>query len=662
MFFTSLLLAHAVITTHCDECWLRDDTRKNPAVIKYLMDQNKTTESYLKPLLGKQKNLLSQWQDMVVNKTEKPWEVINGQQYKIVNKGYGILVTKKNNHIKTVIDFNQRAKNHDYYQFGSWSISPDQGFIAITENTLGDDNYSIIVIDLNSGDVIYESKTHYSSSVIWSSNSTIVVIENQLKTYRPYKIKQIDLTNRHKKVLLTEKDPTWLVSSYLTTDRQNIILQSNNDNSSEQYILSLATGSITLVQPRKSGIEYYIDRIYGETFIKSNRDGTFAIYDIDKNNKWHRIIAPTGEIERWLITAERLILQIKNEGKTILNSYDHHGKLYFSRPLSGNATIGWLANNSDIDAQLINIRTMGLKQPPAWQAVDINTGKTVTTVADKYQNFDPNKYTAQQISVIDGDIKIPVSLIYRNDKVNSHSPVVLYGYGAYGVTMRPYFMPQTISLADQGVIYAIAHVRGGGFNGDKWHQAGSGLYRKNSINDFIAVAKAMQSFNIGKATENATLIKRDILAMGSSAGGMLVAAAINQQPQLFTAAVLQVPFVDVLTSMSDPSLPLTAQQYSEWGNPNIQSQRQVLSDYSPMDNIKAQPYPSILVRSGLYDSRVPFWEAAKYIMKIQSTSTVNNPYLLLTDLQSGHHSDNKKALSQQAMDYMFLLNQATLKK
>jgi oligopeptidase B len=213
--------------------------------------------------------------------------------------------------------------------------------------------------------------------------------------------------------------------------------------------------------------------------------------------------------------------------------------------------------------------------------------------------------------------------------------------------MKPYFMPQIISLLDEGVIYAIAHVRGGGFYGDSWYQAGKGINKENGIADFIATARALRTYHQGA---------RSIYAMGGSAGGTLVAAALNQTPDLFDGAVLKVPFVDVVNSMSDSSLPLTAQQYGEWGNPNIEDELKMMKQYDPYLNLRKQAYPPILIQIGLNDRRVPYWEGAKYYAKLNELTTGHGPYLLSTSFTQGHSTDRRKSLSQQAFEYAFLLS------
>ncbi|HIF9132495.1 TPA: prolyl oligopeptidase family serine peptidase [Photobacterium damselae] len=661
MILASLVLAQSVAAQPCPECWLRDDSRTNPKVISYLVDQNETTQQYLELLTEFQAKLQSEWQDRLIKKAKKPWITIGRDQYKLEDFGYGQLITRAygNNEEQVIVDFNHRAKNYKYYRFGSWKINSNKKYIAITENIKGDDNYRIAVIDQDTGKDFLLTESKYSTSIEWLSDDQLLIIENEAVTYRPYKAKIFNLRTNSFKDIYIEKNKSWLISSYLTSDKTNIVLQSNNDNSSEQYLISTLNFSsdkpdIKLIKKRENNLEYYVDSIHKRPFVKSNRDGQFDIYEIIEDGAWEKRVTPDGEIEKWLLFNDNLVLQLNKEGRTYLSNYTLSGDLIFKYELSLGASVGWLSHNTDPDSVNINIRTMGLKQPPAWQKIDIKTGNVVENRTDVYRNFSSKDYIATQIHVKNGGIDVPVSLIYRKDRLTDTSPVILYGYGAYGVTMRPYFMPQIISLVDRGAIYAIAHVRGGGFLGEKWHKMGMGINKNKGIDDFIAVAQTMKQYPL-----SITKINRDILAIGSSAGGTLVAAAINKKPSLFKAAVLQVPFVDVLASMLDRSLPLTEQQYSEWGDPRISIQREIMANYSPFDNVTAKPYPALLVRTGLYDSRVPYWEAAKYILRVKNKSTDNKPYLLSTDLNSGHNSNH--SLTNQAMDYAFLLSQTTNK-
>lgn len=658
---SSVLLTSMLQSPFCDLCWLRDDSRKSTAVLAHLKNENELSERYLKPLVSKQKNLLNEWETMAGYKAEKPWLDMNGYHYKILNTGKrGVLIRKNNHSEDVVINIDDRAYNHDYYDLGNWSVSPNNRLVAIAENTIGDDNYVISVIDIASGNIKTKLCGEYANTLVWKSDEEIIVVQNEVNTYRPYKAVLRNINKNTSVTLYQETKPAWLVSAYIASDEKSILIQSNNHDTSVQYLLRKeelsidSKAALRLVKPQKNSVEYYVDVLDDKYYIKSNKGGNFAIYTAqDVQREWVPIIQPKGEIIRWLLADRRIVIEEKRQGITLLEGFDHQGKKVFSNNLSKAASVGWMDRNTNPSSQTINIRTMGLSQPPAWTKLNIETGEIVSSKADIYNQFDTENYVSKLISVNHQDVEVPVSLVYRKDMLKDNSPVFLYGYGAYGVTMRPYFMPQIISLVDRGAVYVIAHVRGGGFKGDDWYQAGKGVNRRNSIQDFIAVAQAMKQFRIASSAQK---VDRDILALGSSAGGTLVAAAINQFPELFKGAVLQVPFVDVLNSMSDESIPLTGQQYAEWGNPHKSEERDVMRAYSPFDNISAQNYPAMLVRSGLFDSRVPYWEAAKYIARIKESSTANNPYLLVTDLLSGHNTDSNKALRQQAMDYAFLLN------
>ncbi|CAE6941386.1 N-terminal beta-propeller domain [Vibrio sp. B1FIG11] len=290
---------------------------------------------------------------------------------------------------------------------------------------------------------------------------------------------------------------------------------------------------------------------------------------------------------------------------------------------------------------------MSMTTPPLWEEFDVKALTKTNLSQDVYHGFSSQDYVSKRIMVKSHGVEVPVSLAYRKDKLSDNAPVVLYGYGAYGFTMKPYFMPQTVSLLDQGIIYAIAHVLGGGYFGADWHDQGRGVLKANSINDFTAAAQALKHFDGGE---------RDVYAIGSSAGGTLVAGSINQAPDLFAGAVMKVPFVDVVASMSDTTLPLTAQQYGEWGNPALPEQLKAMQAYDPILNIHKDAYPPMLVQIGLNDQRVPYWEGAKYLAQISSTSESTGPYLLQTDFHSGHRIDPRQARKQQAKEYAFLLS------
>ncbi len=436
-------------------------------------------------------------------------------------------------------------------------------------------------------------------------------------------------------------------------------MQSNDDNSSEQRILNLTNNRLSFaIKKRVKDIEYYIDVANNNAVINSNlKDNQFILYTVPltkiaNSHHWKVLFRPSTDhqIKDFYLFSSGPVVSVSHGKETQLVYLNYSGNIRHHAPLTTSGQVAWVSRVGDFESNTFYIRSMSMIQAPTWDKVNTTTLEQTVYLQDNYPEIKKVYYATEQITVINNGIKLPITLAYRKDKITSSSPVFLYGYGAYGVTMKPYFMPQIISLLDRGVIYAIAHVRGGGYNGESWYNAGRGLNRQHAATDFLNAAKAMQHYRNGE---------HPIYALGSSAGGTLIATAINQQPNLFQGATLNVPFIDVINSMSDPSLPLTLQQYSEWGNPTIPQELTIMKKTDPYLNITKQTYPPLLVQIGFHDRRVPYWEGAKYLTKLRSTSTGNGPYLLSTHFNQGHSTDRRDALTQQAFEYAFLLSLAT---
>lgn len=434
------------------------------------------------------------------------------------------------------------------------------------------------------------------------------------------------------------------------------MVQANSGSSSEQRLLNLDSGEISQpVLPRKVGVEYYLDVSGSRLFVNSNHTRShFAFYSVPLHQasqveQWTTVFEPADEsrINNFYLFESGPVVISQSGAIQSLHFFDSSNKYRLSQPITEVDQVAWVSQVGDYTSNKLHIRSMSLTQPAKWESLNTGSLKRELLSQDHYPQYQQSAYQTAQVMVKSGEVSIPVTLAYRKDKLTQDTPVFLYGYGAYGVTMKPYFMPQIISLLDEGVIYAIAHVRGGGFYGDSWYQAGKGIKKENAILDFIAVARDLTTYNLGK---------RSIYAMGGSAGGTLVAAALNQAPELFNGAVLKVPFVDVVNSMSDSSLPLTAQQYGEWGNPSVADELKAMEEYDPYLNLREQNYPPILIQVGLNDRRVPYWEGAKYYAKLNELTTGSGPYLLATNFTQGHSTDRRRSQSQQAFEYAFLLS------
>ncbi|HDM8224031.1 TPA: S9 family peptidase [Vibrio campbellii] len=637
--------------------WLRDDSRQDERVLSYLKQQNQKTEQFQKRYDEITQNLLSQWESMAAEKGEKPWAIKNGQEWNLTRRqGNFVLLSRAYNNAqeKVVYDFSFRQEERQYFQIGQWRIQGDS--LLFTEDIDGSEQYRAVLVDLKSG-AARELISNIDNGVLLSPNAKFaLVVSKEAKTQRPYQIVRINTQTNEQKVLWQEDKTDWLMSFYPAADARFALVQSNNESTTEQKILNLDSGELTAsLRKPESGVEYYADVAQDRVFLNSNLNGQFGLFetampekDVDTaESNWKSFLRSENGVEQFYLYDAGLVALTKQNNQTTISVYSYDGKEKKSLPLESEGRVAWLSTLGDYRSNKIRIRSMSMTTPPLWEEFDVKVLTKTNLSQDVYHGFSSQDYVSQRIMVKSHGVEVPVSLAYRKDKLSDNAPVVLYGYGAYGFTMKPYFMPQTVSLLDHGVIYAIAHVRGGGYFGADWHEQGRGVLKANSINDFTAAAQALKHFDGGE---------RDVYAIGSSAGGTLVASSINQAPDLFAGAVMKVPFVDVVASMSDTTLPLTAQQYGEWGNPTLPEQLKAMQAYDPILNIHKDAYPPMLVQIGLNDQRVPYWEGAKYLAQISSTSESTGPYLLQTDFHSGHRMDPRQAREQQAKEYAFLLS------
>ncbi|MDA0383397.1 prolyl oligopeptidase family serine peptidase [Vibrio owensii] len=637
--------------------WLRDDSRQDERVLSYLKQQNQKTEQFQKRYDEITQNLLSQWEAMAAEKGEKPWAIKNGQEWNLTRRqGNFVLLSRANNNAQenVVYDFSSRQEERQYFQIGQWRIQG--GSLLFTEDIDGSEQYRAVLVDLKSG-AVRELISNIDNGVLLSPNGKFAfAVSKEAKTQRPYQIVRINTQTNEQKVLWQEDKTDWLMSFYPAADARFALVQSNNESTTEQKILNLDSGELTTsLRKPESGVEYYADVAQDRVFINSNLNGQFGLFETAMPEKhadtvesnWKSFLRSENGVEQFYLYEAGLVALTKQDNQTTISVYSYDGTAKKSLPLESDGRVAWLSTLGDYRSNKIRIRSMSMTTPPLWEEFDVKALTKTNLSQDIYHGFSSQDYVSQRIMVKSHGVEVPVSLAYRKDKLSDNAPVVLYGYGAYGFTMKPYFMPQTVSLLDQGVIYAIAHVRGGGYFGTDWHEQGRGVLKANSINDFTAAAQALKHFDGGE---------RDVYAIGSSAGGTLVAGSINQAPDLFAGAVMKVPFVDVVASMSDTTLPLTAQQYGEWGNPTLPEQLKAMQAYDPILNIQKDAYPPMLVQVGLNDQRVPYWEGAKYLAQISSTSESTGPYLLQTDFHSGHRMDPRQAREQQAKEYAFLLS------
>lgn len=490
---------------------------------------------------------------------------------------------------------------------------------------------------------------HRAGDLLWSlDGKTLYTLANEHQTLRPWQL--LAWQDGKETLVYEERDPAWLLGLYRTTDRRHLVLQSNNHDSSEQYLLD--AGRADLLKGRERGLEYYLDTQGDRVLLKSNRDGALGLYQVADlsqvaKGEWQRLWSGEGrELEKWRLFARHTVLQYRKEGDDWLDVLDAKGALTHSLPLTDGAGTAWIQGSQEPASDKALIRRQGMAEPPHQRWLDLASGAWEGTPESR--GTSPYQSERRWIAGKDG-VKVPVSLVWRKGITHPRA-LLLYGYGAYGTPMRPYYQPRVLSLLDRGFVYAIAHVRGGGLLGESWYREGRGRDKQHSVDDFLAVADAL--------ARDPAIDPARLFAMGGSAGGLLVAAALNQAPTRFAGAVLQVPFVDLLGTMQDPELPLTRQEYAEWGNPAIPSDYAAMRRLSPYDNLHKAPYPPVYVTGGLHDSQVPYWEPLKWIARLRSHSTGTGPYLLRTELDGGHLGAPRTAALRAAQEYAFLLTLA----
>ena len=624
--------------------WLRD--KNNPEVIKYLKAENKYTEEMLKPA----KNLENTIYKEIIGRIKQtdltvPYKdgnyyyysrSVKGKQYPIYCRKKGSLKSKE----EIILDQNKLSKGHQFYNIGLFRVSPNGEYLAFSVDTNGSEKYTLYIKDLSSGKLLND-KIDKVADLVWANdNATFfyTTIDSTKRTYRAFRHKIGDNPENDKK-LYQEDDAEFWVWIDKTRDKRFIILGTGSSTTSEIRYASAdnPADSFKLIAKRKHGVEYYIGSRGDKFYIRTNENAknfelmTAPIKNPVKSN-W-RVMIPgrknvkISDVElfkNYVVIVERENGLQKIRVINFLNNTDY----YVHFPEEDYSF--WLGKNRIFDTDKIRFTYTSLISPETVYDFDMKTKRLIKKKQYEVKGYDKNLYETKRLYAKAKDsVLVPISIVYKKGiKLNGKNPLLLYGYGAYGISTDPYFSVSRLSLLDRGFVYAIAHVRGGGEMGEEWYDDGKLLHKKNTFTDFITCAEYLIS-------KKYTSPKR-IAIMGGSAGGMLIGAVLNMRPDLFKVAVMDVPFVDVLNTMLDASLPLTVGEYEEWGNPNKKKYFDYIRSYSPYDNIKPQNYPAMLVESSLNDTRVGYWEPTKWVAKLRATKTDSNTVLLRINLDAGH--------------------------
>src|SRR5688572_32766854 len=645
--------------------WLREKT--NPTVLAHLEAENNYAEAVMKPTAALQEKLYNEMISHIKETDDSvPYRRGNFFYYTRTEKGkqYPIFCRKKGSTTaaeEIVLDMNELAKGHKFMSVGAFNPSDDGNLLAYSTDNTGYRQYVLQVKDLRTGAVL-PVKVERVNNVAWATdNKTIFYVTEDAVTKRNDKFfRHVLGTDKHD-LIFEEKDELFDIATGRTRDKAMIILSIFSKTSTEaRYIpADKPDAALKVVLPRQPDHEYDVDHRGDLFYIRTNKGAknfrivTAPVSDTSEAN-WKEFVAhrPAVKVEDINLFADHAVLSEWENGLQQLEivnfKTNKRHRVEFPEPVYA----AGLGPNAEFNTPVMRYNYNSMVTPNSTFDYDMNTGKsTLLKQQEVPGGFDRTNYKAERLFATASDgTKIPISVVYRKGvKLDGSAPMLLYGYGSYGASIPPTFSSNRLSLLDRGVIFAIGHIRGGGELGEEWRQAGRMMNKMNTFTDFIAVGEALVKM---KYTSSDRLV-----IQGGSAGGLLVGAVSNMRPDLFKAVVSQVPFVDVLNTMLDASLPLTTSEYIEWGNPNDKPAYEYMKKYSPYDNIGKKNYPATLVKVSLNDSQVPYWEGAKLVAKLRTMKTDDNPLLLKVNFGAGHGgaSGRYDALRETAYDHAFML-------
>lgn len=573
--------------------------------------------------------------------------------------------TVDESHEELLLDPNVLAAG-GFLALGTFNVSPDHRLLAYSLDTSGDEIYTLYVKDLTSGAVTPLPFEDCDGSMTWANDSRTLFFAELDDTHRPWRLRRHTLGEDTAQSVFEEADGRFFLHCYRTSSERQLVLLLNSKTTSEAWVLDATTpqAAFTCLAPRVEDHEYYPDhgQLDGQWrwFIRSNQDGiNFALFQapaeqVPTREQWQVLVPHRDDVmlEGLSLNASALTLSLREGGLPIIEVRPRDLPPYRVE-LPDAAYSLYVQDSLEFISPRVRLRYEALNRPAQVRQLDLASGaQAVLKQTPVLGEFDADDYVSQRLWAVAKDgTRVPISLVRRKEDLGKCVPLYLYGYGAYGESLDPWFSHARLSLLQRGVAFAIAHVRGGGELGEAWYRAGKQEHKQNSFDDFIACAEHL-------IAEGVT--DREHLAIsGGSAGGLLMGAVLNQRPELFRCAIAEVPFVDVLNTMLDPDLPLTVTEYDEWGNPQEPEVYQRIKAYAPYENLKAQAYPAMLVVAGYNDSRVQYWEAAKWVARLRTCKTDDNLLLLKTEMGAGHGgmSGRYQGLRDVALEYAFVFNE-----
>jgi oligopeptidase B len=656
--------------------WMNE--RENPEVIDYLNQENTYYNSMTAHTKDFQKDLFEEMKGRIKEDDQSVPYLYNGYYYITrfeIGQDYPIYSRKKGSlsaNEEILFNCNDLAKGHSFFQLGGLSVSPDNKFATFGVDIVGRRIYTIQIKNLETGEILSDKIENVTGGSVWANdNKTIFYTRQDKVTLRADKIFRHKLgTNSADDVLVfDEKDDTFNVSVSKEKSKKYIVIGSGSTLTTEYRILNSDNpdGEFTIFQPRVRGLEYSISHFGDSFYVLTNKDKAtnFKLMKTPENatskENWKDLIPHRKEvlIEDIEIFRNYLVVEERSNGLNHIRIMPWSGAGEYYLPFGSETYNAYTTTNVDFDTDVLRYSYQSLATPSS--VIDFNMTTKEKEIKKEQQvlggKFDKNNYIEERIwaTATDGT-KLPISMVYRKElKKDGKNPLLLYAYGSYGITMDTYFSSTRLSILDRGFVFAIAHIRGGEDLGRQWYEDGKLLKKKNTFTDFIDCSKHV--------IKEKYTSPEHLYAEGGSAGGLLMGAVVNMAPELYNGVIAQVPFVDVITTMLDDSIPLTTGEYDEWGNPNVKKYYDYMLSYSPYDNVTAQKYPNMYVSTGLHDSQVQYWEPAKWVAKLRTKKTGATVLFLNTNMDAGHGgaSGRFEALKELAKEYSFLLDLEKIK-
>jgi len=655
--------------------WLRDDTRQNKAVLDYLNAENEFTAAQLSHTTELQEQLFEEMTARLEPNVESIPVFDNGYWYWSKyeeGKDYPIYIRQKgslNAPQEVLLDENKRAEGHEFYSLASMKISTNDQLMAIAEDIISRRQYKIRIMNLDTGKFYPEVIENTSGQIVWANdNKTLFYVRKHPTTLLPYQVYRHELGTSpdQDQLIYEEKDTTFYTGIFKTRSDNLIGIGVSSTMSSEYRFVSAdkPSDAFDVFLPREADHSYSVDHIGDYFYVKSDYEALneriWQVADdkVGTKDHWQELVGHRDDtlIQSFELFNDYMVVNERLNGVEKLRIRNYAGELLDEVGFNDAAYDVWFSNNPDPDSRVFRYGYSSMNTPDSVYEYHVDEKVSELKKQDKViGDFNADQYKSERIMVDARDgKKIPVSIVYRKDrfKKDGTNALLNYAYGSYGSTVDPYFSISRLSLLDRGMVYAISHIRGSKMLGRAWYEDGKKLTKMNTFTDFNDATKALVKRGYGNS--------KKVYAVGGSAGGLLMGSVINMEPELYHGVIAAVPFVDVVTTMLDESIPLTTGEFDEWGNPKDKAYYDYMLAYSPYDQVKAQNYPHLLVTTGLHDSQVQYWEPAKWVAKLRDMKTDNNRLLLDTDMEVGHggKSGRYKSYLDRAKQYAFLLDLA----